>query len=276
MKKIIRKTNERRINKREISAGISIGEDDKFVFNWRTDNPETDILLLNQNTSGKYNDGGIMYAYGYVYNPKVDTNQRKLFRQALKNWEQSGAFIFAEDVEDFVEEGIFRLDSYKRFSEFGAIVDLESTSSNFALTDVMFEYISHYIGPGIEYKLIKKLFSEVKFDDQQAYDALIANGYSDRKAQKSIDLAWDKLHKYANDLFAIKRFLPKEIRGSFSDFLKFKDENQRKLYESLQGVDVLIYDDFITSGSTVKEIIRYLRSINDANTLTVFALINQG
>lgn len=73
----------------------------------------------------------------------------------------------------------------------------------------------------------------------------------------------------------MKRFIPKAIRSGFYDFLKFKTEKERKVYEALQGVDVLVYDDFLTSDSTVKEIIRYLRAIHDENSLTVFVLIKQ-
>ena len=60
----------------------------------------------------------------------------------------------------------------------------------------------------------------------------------------------------------MKKILPSKIRPAFTNFLKFKTAEQKQIYEQLQNTEVLIYDDFLTSGSTVKEIIRYLKAIN--------------
>ena len=73
----------------------------------------------------------------------------------------------------------------------------------------------------------------------------------------------------------MKKFIPRQVREAFTDFLKFESKETEEVYHNLQGVDVLVFDDFLTSGSTIKEIIRYLKTINPSNTLTVFVLINQ-
>ena len=41
------------------------------------------------------------------------------------------------------------------------------------------------------------------------------------------------------------------------------------------GTEALICDDFITSGSTVREMERYLHSINPNVKMTVFVLVDQ-
>ena len=71
----------------------------------------------------------------------------------------------------------------------------------------------------------------------------------------------------------IKRFVPREVREGFYNFLRFKSKQAEETYRKLQGVDLFLYDDFVTSGTTVKEMMRCIRSIHDKNTLTVFALL---
>ena len=73
----------------------------------------------------------------------------------------------------------------------------------------------------------------------------------------------------------MKKFVPRQVREAFTDFLKFESKETEEVYRNLQGVDVLAFDDFLTSGSTVKEIIRYLGAINPNNKLTIFILVNQ-
>ena len=81
--------------------------------------------------------------------------------------------------------------------------------------------------------------------------------------------------KKSGELFQITRFLPTAIRVGSTNYIKFASEVEKSVYMDLQNANVLIYDDFITSGSTVKEVMRYLKSINENNTLTVFILVKQ-
>ena len=79
----------------------------------------------------------------------------------------------------------------------------------------------------------------------------------------------------AKEVFKIKNYVPREIRTGFSEFLKFGNKEEANLYNSLQGKNVLIYDDFYTSGTTVGEVARLLKSIHEKNTLTIFTLVKQ-
>ena len=65
-------------------------------------------------------------------------------------------------------------------------------------------------------------------------------------------------------------------RVGFSNFLKFKNEWDERTYRNLEnGTDILVADDFVTSGSTLKEMIDLLTSVNPNNKITAFAFINQ-
>lgn len=41
-------------------------------------------------------------------------------------------------------------------------------------------------------------------------------------------------------------------RNLYSNFMKFKDDAHRKMFNRIMGGNVLIVDDVVTSGSTVK------------------------
>ena len=59
-------------------------------------------------------------------------------------------------------------------------------------------------------------------------------------------------------------------------FLKFKNEWDERTYRNLEnGTDILVADDFVTFGSTLKEMIDLLTSVNPNNKITAFAFINQ-
>lgn len=81
--------------------------------------------------------------------------------------------------------------------------------------------------------------------------------------------------KQSDEFFEIKNFLPREIRAGFLNFLKFSNNDEQRVYQSLQGVNVLIYYDLYTSGTTIAEMLRILNSVNPNNNLIAFILIKQ-
>ena len=59
------------------------------------------------------------------------------------------------------------------------------------------------------------------------------------------------------------------------DFLKFASETDERLCASICQQNVLIIDDVTTSGSTLNEILRTLRILNEDNEITIFSLIGR-
>ena len=261
-----------------IYAGITVNNNE-INFNWDSDSASNDLIHLNEDSSGSYDEDGVHYFYAYSFVEGCNAREKKIVRNYLK-CKTDPSLIYSENLEDFVDQGVLQLDHFCNLNKFVATVYLESTSSDYSLVDLMGSYIFEYTQPHntqIDFKLLKKIYSEVRFDSTAAYNALIAAGYSDSDAKHEIQFTEKKFAelKQSNELFQMKRFIPKEIRTAFLDFLKFKSPKDEKLYRLLQGVDVLIYDDFLTSGATIREVIRYLRSINPNNTLTVFVLVKQ-
>ena len=58
-------------------------------------------------------------------------------------------------------------------------------------------------------------------------------------------------------------------------FLKFATEADAQLCASIRQQNVLIIDDIATSGSTINEILRTLRILNEDNQIAIFSLIGR-
>ena len=52
-------------------------------------------------------------------------------------------------------------------------------------------------------------------------------------------------------------------------------EADKELYATIRKQNVLVIDDVTTSGSTLNEILRSLRIVNDDNNITIFSLIGR-
>lgn len=260
----------------KIQAGVKL-VDEKPVFNWNSDNYDEDVVLLTSNVSGEFDLNGIRTIYGYEFNPKSDAKQRIKFRKFLKSIGSDENIMFLEEVDEFVENGILHIEDYQRLDSFEAIVYSES-HNELSLTDVMWQFFAEYCTHlSYSFEMIKQTYQDVQFDEEKARRALEQSGTSSTKVEREIQFTLKKFNqlKSTGELFQMKRFIPREIREGFYNFFKFKNKQEQDLYMSLQGVDVLIYGDFLTSGSTVKEIARYLRSFHDENRLTVFVLVKQ-
>ena len=257
-----------------IFAGITI-TNDEIVFDWDKDSPR-DILKLAESTSGKFIQDGITYFYAYTWSDIATSYQINRVRRYLKSLGNSKD-IYSQDVEDFVELGVLKFDEFKPLKTFSVLIGIEPSKFP-SLVDVMNGYLMEYSrSPIVDIRLVKNTYEHVEFDNSKAYKALLESGLSSHKADREIQFTARKFQelKSSGTLFEMKRFVPRAIREGFYNFLKFKTEEEKQLYMELQGVDVLIYDDFLTSGSTVKEIIRYLKSIHNENQLTAFVLVKQ-
>lgn len=258
-----------------IYGGVSI-QGDSIIFNWISDN-RNDVVKLAEDCSGSFDKDGIRYIYGYEYTEGSKRADRKVFRNYLKSLAPTSDELYDSNIDEFIERAVLRLDERCSLDSFGATVHVESPKIP-ALTDIMRGYLWDYMhNADFDFELVKEAYENVQFNTAKAIQALIDSGKSRHMATKQVErvsLKFEQLKK-ENKLFQMKAFVPREIREGFTNFLKFKTEEEREAYEALQGTNVLIFDDFLTSGATVKEVIRYLKAIHDKNTLTVFILVKQ-
>lgn len=266
-----------------ILEGVRLDDTGKYVFDKKVD-LDTDILDLHRNTYGYETFGDIDLTYGYTFNQTASRADIKKFRNCIKH-ELNNSEIFAnEDILDFVEDGILSLDSYKNLDRFRVVVSIKPSDSNNSLFGIMKYVLSDYgYSDLIDIELLKRLCTEVEFDRKKAHEAIKKQrDLEGKKYNKSIDRWLDdiekmfELQKKKGNIFKIKLYKPIVARYGFTNFVKFKSNEDELIYKELEsGTDVLIIDDFFTSGSTIKEIVRYLNMINSNNKITAFTLIKQ-
>ena len=133
-------------------------------------------------------------------------------------------------------------------------------------------------------ELVKNLPVNISFDmdafEHQYLDDVLENGRARyTEAQKdevrhSINQMLDLIHK--KDYFTIAKDVKKSrFRPYMMQFLKFASKVDEELCATIRHQNVLVIDDVATSGSTINEILRTLRILNEDNDITIFSLIGR-
>ena len=257
-----------------IYSGVFVDSHNILHINKNRDKMNRDIILLNHDNSGSFEIDGVLYVYAYSYNDLCDNKTMKQsFRDHIKNPKSSEYELW----NDFVEIGVLNISRYTDINKFSAIVRTKPSKSHSVMDIVRAHLLENVSKNLLDFSLIKKMYRDVKFNYELAFRSMLDAGYSEKTARESINNMLDKFEqlKETDQLFKMKQFIPRELRNGFYDFLEFASDGERDLYMSLQGVNVLVYDDLYTSGATVKDAIRCLNSINNKNKITVFVLVKQ-
>lgn len=77
-----------------------------------------DILVRNKEAITKKFDDDVTYIYAYRFKKGVSKKARKRFCDTLKYSVENSDLRYSDEWFDFVEDGIFCLDKYKRFEKF--------------------------------------------------------------------------------------------------------------------------------------------------------------
>ena len=149
------------------------------------------------------------------------------------------------DLTNFIKKAVDNLHKKINLYNFDLVVMPESSSK---------VYIYRFAQPTL-YKmtLVKALPSNISFDmkayEKQYLDDILENGMPDVKKSK--------------------------LRPYIMNFLRFESEEERELCSMIRQQNVLVIDDVTTSGSTLNEVLRTLRILNEDNEITIFSLIGR-
>ena len=252
-------------------------EKQMFVFDFEHDGAE-DIINL---TGGGYQVKafGKCFYYGYEFSDQVDGNVRSAFINHVK---------FAKnlqddpDLTDFIKNAIDNLSKKINLYDYNLVVMPESSSR---VNQYMLRYIYRFAQPTLrKMELVKALPSNISFDmdgyTEQYLDDVLEDGrprYTEaqkEEARQSIYKMLDLIHQ--KDYFTIAKDVKKSrFRPYMMDFLRFATKADEQLCASIRQQNVLIIDDVTTSGSTLNEILRTLRILNEDNDITIFSLIGR-
>ena len=137
----------------------------------------------------------------------------------------------------------------------------------------------NHIGMGVTFDDTEKKFV---FDFE--HDGAEDKGFCIRKA---VDTAHKQIDLYNYDLVLFPQCRSRECQYMMRYIYRFNQPRLRNFEEVLASPmneelssmirqkNVLVVDDVTTSGSTLNEILRSLRIVNDDNNITIFSLIGR-
>ena len=222
---------------------------------------------------------GKCFYYGYEFSDQVDGAVRTAF---IKHVKFSERLQDNQDLTQFIKKAVDNLNRRINLYDYNLVVMPESSSQ---VNQYMLRYIYRFAQPSLyKMELVKALPSSISFDmdayEQQYLDDVLENGrprYTQaqkEEVKQSIRQMIDLIHK--KDYFTIAKDVKKSrFRPYIMHFLKFASEDDKELCRQIRSQNVLIVDDVTTSGSTLNEILRTLRILNEDNDIRVFSLIGR-
>lgn len=253
-------------------------ENEKFTFDFEYDGVDDIINLTGKGYQVKA--FGQCFHYAYEFADDVQGSVRSAFIKYLKFPPTS--LRQQPELTQFIQRAIDNLHHKINLYDYDLVITPESSSD---VNEYMLRYIYRFAQPMMrQLQLVKALPENVSFD-MDGYEQRWLNGKLDNgrprytEAQKeqvrqSISEMIDLIHK--KEYFTIAKDVKKaRLRPYITRFLKFEDEQDKKLLASIHNNNVLVVDDIATSGSTLNEVMRALRVMNEDNKITIFSLIGR-
>ena len=258
--------------------GVTFNNDEQhFVFDFEHDSTEDIVSLTGEGY--QVEAFGRCFYYGYEFANQVDGNVRSAFIKYVK---------FSEDLQNnpdltlFIKKAIDQLSHRINLYDYNLVVMPESSSK---VNQYMLRYIYRFAQPMLrKMELIKALPTSISFDmdgyEQSYLDDVLENGrprytqVQKEEVKQSIQTMLDLIHQ--KDYFTIAKDVRKSrFRPYMMNFLKFATEQDEQLCATIRKQNILVMDDVTTSGSTLNEVLRVLRILNEDNEVTVFSLIGR-
>ena len=249
----------------------------KFVFDFEHDGAE-DIVSLT-GSGYQVEAFGKCFYYGYEFSEQIESSIRTAFIKYVKF---TDSLQDTPDLTNFIKKAVDNLHKKINLYNFDLVVMPESSSK---VNQYMLRYIYRFTQPTL-YKmtLVKALPSNISFDmkayEEQYLNDILEDGrprYSEaakEQAKNSINAMLEMIHQ--KDYFTIAKDVKKSrLRPYIMNFLKFKSDEDKELCSIIRQQNVLVIDDVTTSGSTLNEVLRTLRILNEDNEITIFSLIGR-
>jgi hypothetical protein len=243
---------------------------DTFTFNWESDSPEDliDLVKIRKKTSTK---SGIQYYVPFVALPKGNkyTNEYKQamnsFRKKLKDMTLPKSDL--DRMVDTAIDGFIEVEG-NRLDDIGVIVTPKSKST---------------LNRKISARLKELLPNATLADDvfvKSTLDKITINAEKIKgdpeireKTLQAVTKMLDKMKERGE--FNLKSIHPK-YRNLFSNFITINQNIDLNLYDQLQTENILVVDDYLTKGFTMKEINTILLKNKSGGDVINFVLLLQG
>ncbi len=248
-----------------------------FVFDFEHDG--TDDIVTLTGKGYQVEAFGKCFYYGYEFSDQVDGSVRSAF---IKHVKFNDDLQNNPDLTHFIKKAIDNLNRQINLYDYNLVVMPESSSK---VNKYMLRYIYRFAQPMLrKMELIKALPTSISFDmdgyEQSYLDDVLENGrprytqVQKEEVKQSIQTMLDLIHQ--KDYFTIAKDVRKSrFRPYMMNFLKFATEQDEQLCATIRKQNILVMDDVTTSGSTLNEVLRVLRILNEDNEVTVFSLIGR-
>ena len=249
----------------------------RFVFDFEHDGRD-DIVSL-RGTGYQVEAFGKCFYYGYEFSDQVDGAVRSAFIKYVKFSEPLQEY---PELTAFIKKAVDNLSHQINLYDYNLVVMPESSSR---VNQYMLRYIYRFAQPMLHsMELVKSLPASISFDmkayEKQYLNDVLENGrprYTETQkseVKQSIGQMLELIHQ--KDYFTIARDVKKSrMRPYMMHFLNFASKEDEELCMGIRKQNVLIVDDIATSGSTLNEILRVLRILNEDNKITIFSLIGR-
>ena len=239
-----------------------------LVFDYNSDNDDDIIYLNNASLTDTKLDNNL-YSYGYVMNKNAP--YRSNFMNLLKTKFNNNQVT--EDMLLFINSATYWFDRDHKLNSFDLIVYPDSRNNK-----LVREIISSFnallrSGEALTYyEIMKNLPEDVIFDEQ-----LFKSNNMDLSATEQ-QAYIDSIIQNKNNLeyFSIRKASKQQVenREYFRNFFNFNNAEAEEAIYKLQNTNwILVVDDTFTTGSTIREIIRNIREINDICQIYIFTLV---
>lgn len=258
--------------------GVTFDDNEqKFVFDFEHDGKGDIVSLTGEGY--QVEAFGKCFYYGYEFSDQVDSAVRSAF---IKRVKFSGDLQKDTDLTHFIKKAVDNLDKKINLYDYDLVVMPESSSK---VNQYMLRYIYRFAQPMLrEIELIKALPASISFDmdafEKQYLNDVLENGrprytqVQKDEVKQSINNMLDLIHQ--KDYFTIAKDVKKSrFRPYMMQFLKFANKADEELCATIRQQNILIIDDVTTSGSTLNEILRTLRILNEDNDIRIFSLIGR-
>lgn len=249
----------------------------QFVFDFEHDGA-TDMVHLTGNGYQVEAFGKCFY-YGYEFTEQTEGAARSAFIKYVKF---NPSLRDNPDLTQFIQKAVNCLSHKINLYDYNLVVMPESRSP---INQYMVRYIYRFAQPTLRrLELVKNLPANISFDMDafgNAYlDDTLENGrprYTEaqkEEVRQSIGQMLELIHK--KDYFTIAKDVKKSrFRPFMTEFLRFASKADEDLCAKIRQQNVLVLDDVATSGSTINEVLRALRILNEDNNITIFSLIGR-
>lgn len=238
-------------------------ESDHFDFIWTQDSPEDLINLKLQ----KYNkllstkDGNSIY-YAYKFNLDAD---KKLVDDLKKSIKYVDNKVSESDVDLMISKSVNSFNALVPISSFDVIVTPKSTSK---VLDLLKNFLQAKAGSNTLVSsdvFIKNTIDNVQFDEEKL---------SKLKPEDRVKIEKILRTVFSKEDYKIRSLSPR-YRKFVLNFMKFNTDLEKRIMNRLVGGKVLVIDDILTEGTTIKNIVALLNSINSKEVISFVLLASK-